>query len=233
VKALLVAALLTVGVVTSALGMDHATVVRVVDGDTLEISLAGQAEKVRLIGVDTPEVHESEKLHRDAERTKQDVAMSRALGRQASDFTKSLVHAGDRVRLEFDQHPRDKYQRMLAFIWLPDGHMLNETIICAGYSPALTRYPFRQDYMERFRACERQAREGAKGLWREARASTAVAPPARGSQSQGNIHGNRKSKIYHLPGCAGYKRMSPAHRVSFASEADAVQAGYRKAKNCP
>ena len=49
--------------------------------------------------------------------------------------------------------------------------MLNETIICEEYSPVLTRYPFRQEYTDRFRAGERQAREDNKGLWREERAS--------------------------------------------------------------
>ena len=59
----------------SAYGADQAIVSRVVDGDTLAILLHGQAEKVRLIGVDTPELHESEKLHRDAQRTGQDVTL--------------------------------------------------------------------------------------------------------------------------------------------------------------
>jgi micrococcal nuclease len=227
-------ALLVTGLlVTSAFGGDHATVLRVVDGDTLELSLAGKTEKVRLIGVDTPEVHASEKLHRDAARTQQDVATIRALGRQASDFTKHLVHVGERVRLEFDQQPRDKYQRLLAFVWLPDGRMLNETIICEGYSPAFTRYPFRQDYMDRFRACERSARQGNKGLWREERVATTVAPSARSSQTRGEIHGNRRSKIYHLPSCPNYSRLKPENVVPFASEAEAVQDGYRRAKNCP
>ena len=63
--------------------------------------------------------------------------------------------------------------------------------------------------------------------------TTAKVTPERKSGTRGEIHGTRKSKIYHLPGCSGYERMSPANRVSFASEADAVQAGYRKAKNCP
>jgi hypothetical protein len=50
---------------------------------------------------------------------------------------------------------------------------------------------------------------------------------------KGEIHGTRKSKIYYLPECSGYERMSPANRVPFASEAAAVQASYRKARNCP
>jgi len=133
-------------------GREPATIIRAVDGDTLEVSLDGHSEKVRLIGVDTPEVHESEKLHRDSARTHQDEATIKALGQRAWDFTKSVVHAGDQVRLEYGQEPRDKYYRILAFVWLPDGRMLNETIICEGFGNAYMRYPFNPEYMERFRA---------------------------------------------------------------------------------
>ena len=56
-------------------------------------------------------------------------------------------------------------------------------------------------------------------------------PPARGPQSQGEIHGNRKSKMYHLPSCPNYDRLKPANMVPFASETEAT-AGYRKARNC-
>jgi phosphatidylserine/phosphatidylglycerophosphate/cardiolipin synthase-like enzyme len=62
--------------------------------------------------------------------------------------------------------------------------------------------------------------------------TTATVTPEREHTAPGEIHGTRTSKIYHLPGCAGYARTSPAHRVSFASEAEAVAAGYRKARNC-
>ena len=62
--------------------------------------------------------------------------------------------------------------------------------------------------------------------------TTAQGTPEREHATPGEIHGTRTSKIYHLPGCAGYARMSPAHRVPFASEAEAVAAGYRKARNC-
>lgn len=164
VLAFLVVLLLALFSPLPAFAKDPATIVRVVDGDTLEVKLNGQKEKIRLIGVDTPEKFESDKLHRDAARTGQDEATIRALGERASVFTKSPVKRGDAVQLEYDQQPRDKYQRLLAFVWLSDGRMLNETIVCEGYGNALTRYPFRQDYMDRFRACERQAREQGKGL---------------------------------------------------------------------
>jgi micrococcal nuclease len=74
-----------------AVARDAATVTRVVDGDTLEITLKGKTERVRLIGVDTPEKFESDKLRRDVERTGQDEATIKQLGEQASAFTKSLV----------------------------------------------------------------------------------------------------------------------------------------------
>ena len=92
-----------------AFAKDPATIVRVVDGDTIEVKLNDQKEKVRLIGVDTPEKFESDKLHRDAAHTGQDEKTIRALGERASDFTKSLVKRGDTVQLEYDQQQRDKY----------------------------------------------------------------------------------------------------------------------------
>jgi micrococcal nuclease len=144
---------------------DTATVVKVVDGDTLDVTLNGQTERVRLIGVDTPEVYETEKLRRDVARTGQDKKTIQALGKRASAFTKTLVPLGTQVHLEYDQQRRDRDNRLLVFMWISDGRMLNETIICEGYANALTRYPFRSDYMERFRTCERQAREQSKGLW--------------------------------------------------------------------
>jgi len=78
---------------------NHYRVKRVVDGDIL---LLTNGERVRLIGVDTPEVHESKKLYRDAERTGRDIKTIKALGKKASAFTKSVVDRKE-VRLEYDQ----------------------------------------------------------------------------------------------------------------------------------
>jgi len=143
---------------TQSIGKKHlieAQIIRIIDGDTMEVSINGQKEKVRLIGVDTPEIHESQKLHRDAQRTGKDEKTIRELGAKASSFAKSLVKKGDLVRLEYDWDKRDKYDRILAFVWLEDGRMLNETIICSGYGNAYTLFPFKQEYMDRFLACHR------------------------------------------------------------------------------
>jgi micrococcal nuclease len=141
------------------------------------------------------------------------------------------------LQVEYDQQLRDKYQRLLAFVWLSDGRMLNETIVCEGFGNALTRYPFRQDYMDRFRTCERHAREQGKGLWGEELAAPSAASPtpahAVSTLVADGIHGNTHSKIYHLPTCPDYSKLSEKNIIVFATEAEARKAGYRKAKNCP
>ncbi len=119
---------------------------RVVDGDT--IVLDGD-ERVRLIGVDTPE--------KDDRRD--DV---RQLARQATSFTRQQV-AGRRVRLEYDQTRHDKYGRTLAYVHVEGGSMLNAEIIRQGYGFAYVRHPFRR--LAEFRAYERDARAAARGLW--------------------------------------------------------------------
>jgi endonuclease YncB( thermonuclease family) len=78
---------------------------RVVDGDTLKLE---NEEYVRLIGIDTPELHESAKLYRDARRSNQSVETIKQMGKQAYEFTKQLAE-GKRVRLEFDKEKYDKY----------------------------------------------------------------------------------------------------------------------------
>src|SRR5215813_13306337 len=103
----LVLLLLALCLPVTGLAKDTATITRVVDGDTLAVSLNGKTEKIRLIGIDTPEKYESEKLHRDSARSGQDEATLRTLGQHASDFTARLVHPGDPVQLEYDQQERD------------------------------------------------------------------------------------------------------------------------------
>jgi micrococcal nuclease len=139
---------------------DYFIVKRVVDGDTL---LLKNGQRVRLIGVDTPEVHTSKKLYRDAERSGKDVKTIRKLGKRASDFVKSLVKPGDKIVLKYDWQRIDKYGRILAYVYLEDGTFLNAEIIKQGYGHAYTRFPFK--YMEDFRRYEREARENKRGLW--------------------------------------------------------------------
>jgi len=146
------------------------TVTRAVDGDSLEVAADGGTWRVRLIGVDCPESHPCAKLDRDARRSKQDRETIIALGNRAADFTRDLAE-GKPCRLEYDKandriRHRDKYKRVLAFVWIGDV-LVNGEIIREGYGQALTRYDFDPARKEEFRHHERAARETKLGLWGE------------------------------------------------------------------
>jgi micrococcal nuclease len=119
---------------------------RVIDGDT--IVLDGD-ETVRLLGIDTPEMdHPNETVRSFAEKAKA--------------FTAGLVF--DRqVRLEYEPELRDEYGRTLAYVFLPDGRLLNAEIIRNGYGHVYTRKIYSRT--EAFRILEREARENDTGLW--------------------------------------------------------------------
>jgi len=125
-------------------------VVRVVDGDTLVIVLAGEKERVRLIGANTPET------------VKPDWPVE-PWGPEASQFTKEFL-AGGEVRLEYDGQRRDKYDRILAYVWVGD-RMLNEELIRAGLARAELQYHYSQAMKSRFRRAEAEARAAHRGIW--------------------------------------------------------------------
>ena len=115
-----------------------------------------------------------------------------------------------------------------------DGRMPNGVIICEGYAPVLIHYPYRRDYMERFRTCAQQARAAGKGLWATETASvSSPGPISRGEEGVTEVRGNRRSKVYHLPACPAYDSLSAKNIVPFTSEDEARRAGYCKAGNCP
>ncbi len=137
--------------ITSGLAAEIAKVVAVVDGDTVKVQLASGVETVRLIGVDTPEtVHPQKPVER--------------FGKEASAFTHRMA-LDQVVRLEDDSDGtnRDKYGRLLRYVFLPDGRLLNAEIISQGYGHAYTQFPFTR--MDEFRNLERVARENSRGLW--------------------------------------------------------------------
>ena len=133
---------------------------RVVDGDTLKLS---DGRRVRLIGVDTPELHYSKKLIRDARSSNRDIKTIQAMGQAASDFTKSLC-VGKKVRLETDVEKYDKYGRVLAYVYLEDGSFLNAKILEEGYGQVMT-IPPNVSRAEYFLKLQREAREKEKGFW--------------------------------------------------------------------
>lgn len=136
-------------------------VTRVVDGDTL---LLESGERVRLIGIDTPEMHESSKLYRDSKKANQDIETIKELGRQSYRFAKNLVE-GKRIKLEFDVERKDKYSRLLAYAYLKDGTFVNAEIVKQGYASLLT-IPPNVRYADLFVKLYQEARENQRGLWK-------------------------------------------------------------------
>jgi endonuclease YncB( thermonuclease family) len=129
-----------------------ASVVRVVDGDTVELKLAdGKQEKARLLNVNTPETV-------DPRRPVEEY------GREASNFSKSMLTPGRPVFYKFDVEQRDKYGRMLVHLYLEDGTWYNALLIRAGYAQVMTISP-NVSAASFFKELEAQARKEGIGLW--------------------------------------------------------------------
>ncbi len=222
-------------------------VVAVVDGDTIKVDYHGKTTSVRLIGVNTPETVDPRK---DVE----------CFGEEASQFLRSLLE-GKAVRLEPDisQSDRDKYDRLLRYIYL-DGEDVSLTIIQNGYGYEYTyNVPYQKQV--RYRAAQTEAENGKRGLWADGvctksepvatKPQTPENEPANTSKPQNTapvvtapatstqhckIKGNISSsgeKIYHMPGQQFYDKTvidtSKGERW-FCTEQEAVNAGWRKSK---
>ena len=138
-------------VVNTEEGVYH-PVIKVIDGDTITIEINGANETLRLIGINTPETVDP---RRGVE----------CFGKEASAYAKAKL-AGQRVRIEQDtsQDARDKYGRMLAYVFLADGTNWNAHMIRAGYAYEYT-YKLPYQYQREFKDAELMAREGELGLW--------------------------------------------------------------------
>ena len=140
-----------------------AIITRVVDGDTFVLDTK---ERVRLIGVDTPEKFQSNKLDRDAERSQRDKETIKKLGESASQYVKELAE-GKKVILKTDKYSdkTDRHGRLLRYVYLEDGTCINSKIIEDGYGNAYTNFRFEK--MDEYCQLERDARINNRGLWKE------------------------------------------------------------------
>lgn len=132
--------------------LEDGRVINVVDGDTLDVQLSSRVERVRLIGLNTPESV-------DPRRGVQ------CFGVEASAFTKAMA-LDQTVYLESDdsQGDRDQFDRLLRYVWLQDGRLVNFEVLSGGYG---AQYTFDTPYLYRdiFVAAERTARDSSAGLW--------------------------------------------------------------------
>jgi micrococcal nuclease len=126
-------------------------VVRVSDGDTIRVAVGGREERVRYIGIDAPE-------------SVTPGAPVECFGRAAARANARLV-AGRRVRLVTDAEERDRFGRLLAYVYrADDGRFVNAALVRAGFAVPLT-VPPNVRHAERFRALATEAREQGRGLW--------------------------------------------------------------------
>ena len=126
-------------------------VTKIVDGDTIHVLIGNRREKIRYIGVDTPETHKPG-------------TPVQCYGRAASAFNARLL-AGRRVELRTDAETRDRYGRLLAYVYRrPDGLFVNAELVRRGFATILT-IPPNVAHAEEFLRLQRAAREAGRGLW--------------------------------------------------------------------
>jgi micrococcal nuclease len=190
-------------------------VTRVVDGDTIKVQINGQEETIRLLLIDTPEtVHPNKPVQ--------------PFGPEASAFVKELLE-GEKVKVELGISERDKYGRLLAYVYTESGEMVNELLLAKGLARVAYIYEPNTKYIDEFYAIQKKAQKENVGIWSiENYDDTDDEPVLTGDcDIKGNIN-SKGDKIYHLPSGAYYKQTIAEEM--FCTEEDAVNAGFRKSK---
>ncbi len=155
-------------------------VLRVIDGDTVELNYNGKPTIFRLIGIDTPEP-------------------IKPFGKEASEFMRNLL-LGESVYLRFGVERTDRYDRHLAYLYrAPDGLFVNLEIVRQGYGHTYTRFPFK--YMELFQHYGNRARTAGKGLYRSDAPAQSDISPAVDTELENQVYVTRTGKKYHRDGC--------------------------------
>lgn len=190
-------------------------VVRVVDGDTIEIE---DGQIVRYIGIDTPEtVHPQKAVE--------------CFGREASNKNKELVE-GRFVQLEKDVSNTDKYGRLLRYVYA-DGIFVNEFLVREGFAHA-SSYPPDVKYQDLLNIARSEAQSQNKGLWAGCGGELGAAAITQdGCVIKGNISFSTGEKIYHMLGQEYYDKTSIDESKGerwFCTEEEAQKAGWRKSK---
>jgi endonuclease YncB( thermonuclease family) len=183
-------------------GADWSTVRHVNDGDTV---LLTDGRRVRYIGIDTPEI--------DHERRR-----AEPFGYAAREANRKLVGTRN-IRLVTDREPRDRYGRLLAYVYLPDGRMVNAELLRMGLAVVLFKRPNVSRFSELL-AVQRKAMSAGRGLWQMA------------GIGEGAVVGNRNSMRFHLPTCRAVRQIRPANRVVYQKKWDAYRDGYSPARDC-
>lgn len=194
-----------------------------VDGDTIWVDINGKDEKVRFVGVNTPEVAK-------------DGEPAEFMAEEAKDFTNGALKNKE-IYLEKDISDRDKYDRLLRYIWLEEPatnpnlsdiekKTLNGILVKKGYAYA-NYYKPDIKYQEYLKDLEKSAQENKLGIW-----SDGTGPVNENEKIDQSypIKGNKNSKVYHLPEWESYDTVKDKNAVYFQNEKEAKEAGFRPAR---
>jgi micrococcal nuclease len=227
------AAAVMIGFVLSACQQESAhipaVVEKVIDGDTLKVEVNGKSETVRLLLIDTPEsVHPSKPV--------QPYAI------EASHFVKEQLPAGERIELELDAGERDKYGRLLAYVWVKE-KMLNEWLLEEGYARVAYVFEPNTKYVDRFRDIQQEAQNQGLNIWslenyatdqgfndeenQKMKQNEIIPKKCSKPAIKGNIN-SKGEKIYHTTESPQYNVTKP--EVMFCTEEEAKEAGFRAPK---
>jgi len=178
-------------------------VAKVKDGDSIVLT---DGREIRYLGIDTPEL------------TSQD-PRELELAQQAKQANAGLVE-GVQLRLEYDVERYDQYNRLLAYVRLPDGRLVNLELVRRGLARVMLKPPNLR-YREELIRAQNLAMDQRLGCWRELPVS-----------QEPRYVGNMRTFRFHRPSCPGAKAMSPANRRIFGSQVEAFREGYSPAKDC-
>ena len=197
---------------------DYYSVLRVVDGDTIEVNINGKTEKLRLIGLDTPETVDPRKP-------------VECFGVEASNKAKELLQ-DKKVKLKNDisQGERDKYNRLLRYVYMEDGTLFNKLMIESGYGHEYT-YVIPYEHQEEFMQAETYARENNLGLWN---------PDVCNFEEQNSTTEHifytssyHSSELYYCDNDLAWKGLSEKYLESYNSEAELLEVYPSKTLNEP
>lgn len=206
----------------------------IIDGDTIRIKYNGSSEKVRFLLIDTPE-------------TNHETLGEQPYGPEAKEFVKKLLEGQDTVYLEFDVSYRDKYKRLLAYIYTKDGISIQEQLLKNGLARVAYIYEPNTKHVDWFKSIQETAQKSAVGIWsvedyvtnrgydkdaynaavKENKEESSTRNNENSCVIKGNIN-SKGNKIYHMPGQKDYK--DTVAEEMFCTEKEAKAAGFIPAK---
>jgi len=180
----------------------------VYDGDTIRLM---DGRRVRLIGINAPEIRHD---NRNGKYQK-----AEPFGEDAKQYlTNKMIH--QKVSLEMDQEAKDHYHRILGYVFLPDGTMMNEKMVEQGLAYCMPVSPNIR-YEKQFVKTQQIAMDAGKGIWKQI-----------AKNSSQTYIGNKKTKRFHTPDCPFNKHSLPKNRVFFNQIWDCFYNGYAPCKKC-